>query len=252
MATRTSRPILPLRTRPSPRPLDGPARAGAPGAQRRRGVGPARRHRGGGCGRTDAPRPGRPGPAGQPALDGQAVRPGGAAAGRRHRRVRPHLRGARGDGLEPLRRGPARPDAPGAVPPDRRGPGDARLWDRGIAAGRPDRGAPRARRRAAEPGPPHVLRTAHGVPAAGQAGRLGPGDVLAGGPPGAGRLPRDHRGHVRCAQRAPDHRARRLWRAHLRVPAPRRRSGLRHARGSRGDPVGRPACPPREAPLPRP
>ena len=41
--------------------------------------------------------------------------------------------------------------------------------------------------------------TAHGVPAAGQAGRLGPGDVLAGGPPGAGCLPRDDRGRVRCA-----------------------------------------------------
>ncbi len=53
-------------------------------------------------------------------------------------------------------------------------PVDARLRHRGIAAGRPDRSTPRSRRRAAEPGPPHVLGAAHGVHPAGQTGRLDP------------------------------------------------------------------------------
>ena len=98
----------------------------------------------------------------QPPVHREAVRPRRAAPRGRPGRVRPHRRGAGADDVQPLRRGPPRPDAPGPVPPAPAPADRARVRDRRRPARRAHGGPPRPRRGAAEPGAPHVLGQAHG------------------------------------------------------------------------------------------
>ena len=78
--------------------------------------------------------------------------------------------------------------------------------------------------------PPHVLRAALGVHPARQARRLGARDLLAGRPPGPGRLPGGGRARRSRADPAARDRHRRLRDPDLRVPAARGRPGVRDPR----------------------
>ena len=210
-------------------------------AQRDRGERPPRRHR-----RSRRQRPGpaparRPGPAGHPPLDRQAVRAPCAHRGRRDRRLRPRAGRAGRPCQLAFGRGHARPDAPGDLPPVGREPGPARLRLRGRPARCADRRPPGSRRREGRARPAHVLGPAHRLAPAVAAPGLGRDRLLDAEPPLADRLPRGGGHGLRHDARQAADRDRRLRRRDVRVPAARDRTRLRDAGRSHGDPVGRPA-----------
>ena len=221
--------------RPSSATADRAAHPGAPGPQRRRGERPSRRRRGSRCKRARAPRPGGSRSHRQPEVLRQAIWAHLADRGGRHRGLRARAGRARDHDQQPFRRGPSRPDAPGAVPPDRRLPGVAGLRLRGHAARRPDCSPPRPRRREGQPGPSHVLGPALRLPSALQAAGMGSGWLLARRAPRPGRLSRGRGPGVRHDSRPAPTRHRRLRDPHLWVPAPGGRPGVRIP----GGPLGR-------------
>ena len=170
-------PATPCARAPSPvmapgRPARAPTKTPAvdpgphprpPRPERDHRVGPSGRRRGGRCERADPSRPGRPGP---PVTLRSTVKPFGTVAlleAGGARGVRPGPARGRAPRQLALRRGPACPDAAGALPPGGGRAAAPRLRDGGHAARRADRRPPRTRRGAAQPGPSHVLRAARGV-----------------------------------------------------------------------------------------
>ena len=116
-----------------------------------------------------------------------------------------------------------------------------RLRVRGHAPRRADGRPPGPGWREGRPGPPHVLRPALIDDPAGAPARLAARGLLAGRSSGPGRLScRSGRG-VRNGARPARDRDRRLRGRDLRVPAARRRSGLRVAGRPGGDPRVGPA-----------
>ena len=169
-------------------------------------------------------------------LDGQAVRGGRAHRGGRGRGVRSRAGRDRDPGQLAFRRGPARPHAPGHVPPGRRQPDAPGLRQRGDAARPPDRRTAGPRRREGRADPPHVLRPARGVAPPVPAQGLGTRGLLAIGPSLAGRLPVGRGPRLRHDTGPPGDGDRRVRDRDLRLPAPRGRARLRDA-GRPGGPA---------------